>query len=253
MAHAPLISIITVTYNAAQTVVPTLQSVASQTFTDYEHLVMDGNSKDDTAALVSRHATPRTRFHSEPDRGIYDAMNKGLHQAAGKYVIFLNAGDRFHSPDTLQTIADTIARNGQPGVVYGQTYLVDADGRYLGPRHLTAPEKLTAQSFATGMKVCHQAFVARRDLCPDYDLQWRFSADYEWCIKILRKSENNAYTGNVLIDYLYEGMTTQNRKASLMERYKIMCRNYGTLPTLLRHIAFIPRFVGNKLKMKQSK
>ncbi|MCI5977881.1 MAG: glycosyltransferase [Bacteroidales bacterium] len=251
MEPRPLFSIITVTYNAAATVRATMESVASQTCLVYEHLVMDGASKDSTLSIVDDLSTERTRVHSSPDRGIYDAMNKGLDQARGDYVIFLNAGDRFHSEHTLQRIADVIMASDYPGVVYGQTDLVDGEGHYVGPRHLTAPEQLTLDSFKHGMLVCHQAFVALRRLCPQYDTRWRFSADYEWCIRVLQHSRRNVYTGDVLIDYLSEGMTTRNRNASLKERYHIMCQYYGTLPTIMRHVGFFGRNLMRKFRRKK--
>ena len=251
MEPRPLFSIITVTYNAAATVRATMECVASQTCLVYEHLVMDGASKDSTLSIVDDLSTERTRVHSSPDRGIYDAMNKGLDQARGDYVIFLNAGDRFHSEHTLQRIADVIMASDYPGVVYGQTDLVDGEGHYVGPRHLTAPEQLTLDSFKHGMLVCHQAFVALRRLCPQYDTRWRFSADYEWCIRVLQHSRRNVYTGDVLIDYLSEGMTTRNRNASLKERYHIMCQYYGTLPTIMRHVGFFGRNLMRKFRRKK--
>ena len=251
MEPRPLFSIITVTYNAAATVRATMESVASQTCLVYEHLVMDGASKDSTLSIVDDLSTERTRVHSSPDRGIYDAMNQGLDQARGDYVIFLNAGDRFHSEHTLQRIADVIMASDYPGVVYGQTDLVDGEGHYVGPRHLTAPEQLTLDSFKHGMLVCHQAFVALRRLCPQYDTRWRFSADYEWCIRVLQHSRRNVYTGDVLIDYLSEGMTTRNRNASLKERYHIMCQYYGTLPTIMRHVGFFGRNLMRKFRRKK--
>ena len=251
MEPRPLFSIITVTYNAAATVRATMESVASQTCLVYEHLVMDGASKDSTLSIVDDLSTERTRVHSSPDRGIYDAMNKGLDQARGDYVIFLNAGDRFHSEHTLQRIADVIMASDYPGVVYGQTDLVDGEGHYVGPRHLTAPEQLTLDSFKHGMLVCHQAFVALRRLCPQYDTRWRVSADYEWCIRVLQHSRRNVYTGDVLIDYLSEGMTTRNRNASLKERYHIMCQYYGTLPTIMRHVGFFGRNLMRKFRRKK--
>lgn len=251
MEQRPLFSIITVTYNAADTVAVTMRSVAEQTCTLYEHLIMDGASRDNTLQIVNELSSARTRVVSKPDHGIYDAMNSGLDCATGDYLIFLNAGDAFHSADTLQQLADVILDNDYPGIVYGQTNLVDADGNYVGPRHLTAPEVLTMDSFKHGMLVCHQAFVALKRLAPRYDLQWRFSADYEWCLRCLKRSRRNVYTGTVLIDYLSEGMTTQNRRKSLIERYRIMCRYYGTLPTLFRHIGFFARDVRRKLFPKR--
>lgn len=245
-ATRPLFSIITVTYNAEATLPPTLDSVASQTCDLYEHLVIDGDSTDGTLKLLRAFNNPLMGFHSSPDQGIYDAMNKGLAEARGDYVIFLNAGDTFHSRETLQLIADTIMEHDYPGVVYGQTDLVDTDRRRVGARHLTAPENLTLQSFAQGMVVCHQAFVALRKLTAPFDIRYRFSADYEWCIRVLQHSRCNILISEVIIDYLKEGMTTRNRRRSLMERFRIMSYYYGFFPTLLRHFRFIPRYLRNK-------
>ncbi len=237
----PLVSVITVTYNAAENLAVTLQSVASQTFPHYEHLVIDGASTDDTPKVVESCRNPNLRFLSAPDKGIYDAMNKGLAEAEGDYVVFLNAGDTFHAPDTLAAVADLILENDFPGVVYGQTDLVDKERRRVGSRHLTAPETLTYESFADGMLVCHQAFVALRRLTDQYDLRYRFSADYDWCIRVLQHSRNNVLFPDVMVDYLNEGATTSNHRKSLMERFRIMCYYYGTVPTVLRHFKFMWR------------
>ncbi|MCM1035917.1 MAG: glycosyltransferase [Bacteroides sp.] len=246
----PLFSIITVSYNAAGTIGRTLDSVASQTCGLYEHIVVDGASTDGTQALVAAAAgADRRCLISEPDRGLYDAMNKGMALATGDYLIFLNSGDKFHSTDTLQLIADTIMREDYPGVVYGQTDLVDDSGRRIGPRHLTAPERLEYADFALGMLVCHQAFVVLARIAPRYSMQYRFSADYDWCVQCLQHSRRNVYTGAVLIDYLSEGLTTANRRASLMERFRIMCRYYGTLPTVWRHVGFFFRNLKRKFNV----
>jgi len=244
----PLFSIITVTYNAASTIKPTLASVKEQTCDLYEYIIMDGASKDCTIAIASEAGINGTRIFSEPDKGLYDAMNKAIDKATGEYLIFLNAGDAFHSADTLQLIADSIMDNDFPGIVYGQTQLVNSNRKKIGNRHLTAPETLTLKSFANGMVVCHQAFIVLRRLAGHYDLKYRFSADYEWCIRCLQHSRRNIYIDETLIDYLSEGLTTANRRKSLSERYNIMCRYYGTLPTIMRHIAFIPRFIKQSLK-----
>lgn len=244
----PLFSIITVTYNAADTLEPTIASVASQSCDLYEHLIVDGNSSDGTASLVHRLAHPRLKFQSSPDRGIYDAMNKGLANATGDYVLFLNAGDSLHSPDTLQHLADAIMDNDYPGVVYGQTDIVDSSRRRLGSRHLTAPDNLTLRSFANGMVVCHQAFVALRRIAEPYDLRWRFSADYEWCIRVLQHSRRNVLLPEVVADYLNEGTTTRNWRASLIERFRIMCYYYGWFPTVCRHVGFALRHLRGRLK-----
>lgn len=240
---APLFSIITVTYNAASTLPATLASVKEQSCKQYEYIVMDGLSKDNTVEMAKAADIPNARIFSSSDKGLYDAMNKAIDEAIGDYLIFLNAGDAFHAPDTLQTIADAIVANGRPDIVYGQTQLVNANRQRIGDRHLIAPEELTFKSFAQGMLVCHQAFIASRKIAQHYDLQYRFSADYEWCLRCLKQSSKNVYVPHTIIDYLSEGLTTANRKASLKERFNIMCHYYGTIPTIVRHLKFIPRFL----------
>ena len=240
---APLFSIITVTYNAASTLPATLASVKEQSCKQYEYIVMDGLSKDNTVEMAKAADIPNARIFSSSDKGLYDAMNKAIDEATGDYLIFLNAGDAFHAPDTLQTIADAIVANGRPDIVYGQTQLVNANRQRIGDRHLIAPEELTFKSFAQGMLVCHQAFIASRKIVQHYDLQYRFSADYEWCLRCLKQSSKNVYVPHTIIDYLSEGLTTANRKASLKERFNIMCHYYGTIPTIVRHFKFIPRFL----------
>lgn len=244
----PLFAIITITFNAADTIGRTVESIDSQTFTDYEHLVVDGASRDNTVELVAARPNPRRSVISEPDKGLYDAMNKGISHTTGKYLIFLNAGDKFHSADTLEMIAKAISDNNTPGIVYGQTDIVDNEGRRLGPRHLSAPEKLTLKSFAQGMLVCHQAFVALRRITGSYDLKYRYSADFDWCIRCLQHSKKNIGLGDtVFIDYLSEGVTTNNRFSSLRERFRIMSYYYGFIPTVARHIVFIFRALKRKL------
>ena len=243
----PLFSIITVTWNAADAIVPTLESVQRQTSSDYEMLIIDGASTDDTLKKVREASIASLRVFSEPDNGLYDAMNKGLNLARGRYIIFLNAGDAFASDTVLARMA--MQATGNPGVIYGQTQLVNEKREVVGMRHLTAPKRLTANSFLNGMVVCHQAFVARSDLVPQFDLQYRFSADYDWCIKVLRKSPSNAYVGREpIISYLADGMTTRHHRSSLWERYRIMCRHYGTWRATIAHLSFVPRFLKRRLR-----
>ncbi|MDE6276559.1 MAG: glycosyltransferase [Muribaculaceae bacterium] len=248
--HRPLLSIITVCYNAADTIRPTLESVDRQELSDsrsdsYEHLIIDGASTDGTLDIVADTKNPRRYIMSEPDGGIYLAMNKGLSQAHGEYVMFLNAGDRLHGTNALSRIMDAVGGIVLPGVIYGQTDIVDKDGRRIGPRHLRAPKVLNLGSFKEGMVVCHQAFIALTRIAEPFDTRFRFSADYDWCIRCLQHSRRNIYLGDEpIIDYLSEGTTTRNRGASLKERFKIMSHYYGPVPTLIRHIGFVFRLLG---------
>lgn len=239
----PLFSIVTVTYNAASTIGRTLASVAAQTCTLYEHIVVDGLSSDATLDLVREAANPRARIISRKDSGIYDAMNTGLSEMQGDYVIFLNSGDAFHSPDTLQTMADAIMDNHYPGIVYGQTDLVDIHGTKVGERHLRAPENLTLDSLREGMVVCHQAMAANRRVVSLYNLKYRYSSDYEWLIRCLQHSRHNVYIPAVVCDYLSEGMTTAHHRASLRERFRIMSTYFGFWTTLGFHVKFLFRYL----------
>ena len=251
------ISIVTITYNAARTLQRTLDSVARQGYDAIEHLIIDGASTDDTLRLAeqykakSRHEVVIT---SEPDRGLYDAMNKGLQRATGDYIVFLNAGDALHAADTIQTVVSAVlSHSPQEGqgvaCVYGDTDIVDAEGHYLHPRRLRPPRQLTWKSFRQGMLVCHQAFYVRLDIAREqpYDLRYRHSADVDWCIRVMREADRrglslvNAQT--VLADFEEGGDTTQHHRASLLERFTVMRRHYGLMTTLAMHAWFVVRAV----------
>lgn len=247
VSELPLVSVITITFNAARELPPTLRSVKEQTFRGFEHIVIDGASADDTVSVARREGVEGLRLVSEPDRGLYDAMNKGLKTARGKYVVFLNAGDSFADASVLQAYADAAMKD--PDIIYADTDLVDAGRKVVGHRHLSAPDVLTFESFSHGMLVCHQAFMVRRSIAPRYDLRYRFSADYEWCIRCLQHSRHNAgLTDTVFIDYLNEGVTSSNKISSLLERFRIMAYYYGWLPTVARHIKFAGRALKRRLK-----
>lgn len=242
----PKFSVITVCYNAEATIEDTIQSAISQTYHHVEYIIVDGASKDRTMDIVNRYREHIAIVVSEPDKGLYDAMNKGISLATGDYLCFLNAGDSFHEDDTLQQMVHSIHTPQLPDVLYGETELVDHEGHFLRMRRLSAPEVLTWKSFRQGMLVCHQAFFPRRDLVMPYDLRYRFSADFDWCIKIMKKSKVLHNTHLTLIDYLAEGMTTRNHKASLKERFRIMARHYGWTSTLAFHLWFVLRLLLKK-------
>ena len=241
------ISVITATFNSAATLADTLASVVAQTYPDVEHIIVDGASTDSTLTIVEHYrsayerAGKTLRVVSERDRGIYDAMNKGIALASGDYLCFLNAGDCFHEDDTLQQMVHTINGNELPDVLYGETAIVDEKRHFQRMRRLSAPEVLTWKSFKQGMLVCHQAFFARHTLVEPYDLKFRYSADFDWCVRIMKKARTLHNTHLTIIDYLDEGMTTQNRKASLKERFRIMAKHYGLISTVAHHAWFVLR------------
>ena len=235
----PRISIITICYNAASTITRTLRSVSAQTYPNIQYLIIDGASKDNTLELV-RELAPEAEIYSERDKGIYDAMNKGLDRATGDYVWYVNAGDALASPTTVEDlIRATCTGDSLPDVLYGDTRLIDTEDHDLGLRRLRPPHQLDWRSFRSGMLVCHQAFVAKRSISPHYDLSYRFSADVDWCIRVLKEAKTTAFYPEPIALYLNEGTTTANHRASLIERFHVMRHHYGLVATVLQHLRFL--------------
>ncbi|MBO6253569.1 MAG: glycosyltransferase [Bacteroidaceae bacterium] len=241
----PTFSIITVTYNAAATIEATLLSVRQQTYRHFEHLIIDGASKDNTLYIIYKYKDDTIKVFSEPDKGLYDAMNKGIRMASCDYLCFLNAGDTFHEVDTLEKIANTISTtpHGLPSIIYGETAIVNAERQFLHMRRHKAPDVLTWKSFQQGMLVCHQAFLVKRTLAEPYNLQYKYSSDFDWCIRMMKKADVISNTHLILIDYLDEGMTTRHHKESLIERLRIMAKHYGWCKTIIMHLWFAIRLL----------
>ena len=251
------ITVVTITYNAAAVLQRTLDSMLQQTWPYVEHVVVDGASKDNTVKMAEAYQTVvaathpdwRVKIQSEPDGGLYDAMNKGLERTTGDYVVFMNAGDCFHDAQTLQTVATNADRDPHPAVIYGNTDITDNQGRFLFPRRLQPPEHLTWKSFRQGMLVCHQAFYARTDIAKaiKYDLKYRYSADVKWCIEVMKEAARRQLelvnTHAVLCNYQQEGQTTAHHRASLWERFRVMGEEYGWLTSVAMHVWFIFRRV----------
>lgn len=259
------ITLVTVTYNAGEVLRHTLDSVLCQKYPAIEHIIIDGDSTDNTVAMAKDYMERSfasdcghdVKMLVEPDNGIYDAMNKGLQMATGDYVCFLNAGDSLPADNTIsELVANTgvdsyVAADGGedalPAVLYGNTDIVDNDRQFVCHRRLSPPEKLSWRSFLSGMLVCHQAFYARTDIAKatPFDLGYRYSADFDWCIRIMKEAESRhlplADSGITIAYYLREGTTTRHHKASLKERFRIMARSYGLLTTCAMHAWFVVR------------
>lgn len=257
-------SVITCTYNAAAELPRTLKSVAEQTYPHVEHLLVDGLSADNTRQLIDQYVADMAQTESlhtikvkaETDAGLYDAMNKGIEMATGTYLVFINAGDVFPSPQTLETVANAVGEaETLPAVLYGDTDIVDADGRFLRHRRPVPRQGLSWRSFSRGMLVCHQAFYALTSLAKQtpYNLDYRFSADVDWCIRVMKAGKASGLPMKnvqaVVANYLDGGMTVKNHRASLKERFAVMRAHYGLPLTLTMHAWFVLRAAGNKLKI----
>ena len=240
-----LFSIITIVYNGESLIGGTMQSVVNQTFTDYEYLIVDGHSKDGTFAIVQEFQKKyplSISAISERDKGLYDAMNKGLGRARGEFILFLNAGDRLFEPTTLEKLAN--AASPTTDVLFGETMLVDGNRTHTGTRTaLTVqklPERLTWQSMRLGMVVCHQSFLVRRKLAPQY-IEQNLAADIDWVIKCLKVSKNQINTHTIISEYLMGGVSKTQHRQSLKDRYAVLKTHFGKLPNLLNHGVIVVR------------
>ncbi|MGL4909125.1 MAG: glycosyltransferase family 2 protein [Bacteroidales bacterium] len=250
----PPLSLITITYNAQDVLLRTLQSIESQSTQNIEHIIIDGKSTDSTLTMIQEYVERNKnknisiKYISEHDQGIYDAMNKGLQMASGQYVWFMNAGDTLYNPQTLKTL---LAQSTNADILYGDTALVNNTGTFLSMRRLKPPIKLTWKSFKMGMLVCHQAFIVKREIAPLYNPQYKLSADIDWCINCLKAATKIHNTHQTLCNFLTQGVSSQQRKKALTERFKIMSHHYGYIPTMMRHLWFALRFYTTKLLGKQ--
>jgi len=228
----PTLSVITVVYNNARDIERTLLSVIHQTYQAIEYIVIDGLSTDGTVEIIKRYEDRILKFVSERDEGIYDAMNKGIAVATGDYVLFMNSGDEFYAADTVERVFAS-----EPGgdIYYGETEMMTEAGDILGQRRHRVPEKFNWRSFKYGMSVSHQAIYIRRLLTEPFDRRYELSADIDWIIRAAKKAKKIVNVSQYVARYQVGGMSKTKHWQSLLERFDIMKRYYGLIPTLLNH------------------
>lgn len=225
------ISIITVVYNSERFIRRTIESIVGQDYPAIEYIIIDGKSKDSTMEIVNEYRDRIAVVVSEPDKGLYDAMNKGLRLATGDYVLYINSGDALASPTLLTDIFNNTPADSD--VIYGDTHITDEEGNIIHSRRHRPPEKLSWKDFRRGMLVCHQSFIARRTLCSEYDTNYRYAADYDWCLKVLLKSKVITNYGKEISLFMDGGQTKRTIVPGLKERYRIMCKHYGKVTATL--------------------
>jgi glycosyltransferase involved in cell wall biosynthesis len=240
----PFLTIITVVYNNLPGLKYTFQSICQQTCKDFEWLVIDGGSTDGTKEWLAQLSFPLFTFISEKDRGLYDAMNKGLKMASGQFVWFMNSGDGIYSANTVEHLK---LHGTHADVLYGETMLIDDQGNQVGTRSekttRVLPATLTARSMIMGMVVCHQSFIPKRSITAPYQLKYRFSADIDWVISCLEKSKNTNNCNSILANYLIGGLSTQNQKTGWKERWSIYVEHYGLIYTTFAHFYIVIRYI----------
>ncbi len=181
-------SIITVTYNAAEVLERTIRSVITQSYDKLEYIIVDGGSTDGTLEIINRYASEddRIRYISEPDNGIYEAMNKGIQMATGDYIAFMNAGDLYHDEKVILDVEGFIDRSlyTEPiDIIYGSIIYVDPDGVERVRLYSQFCEKKLY--YLLGDCINHQAMFAARKCFDDsvFDTSYKISADREWMIR----------------------------------------------------------------------
>lgn len=219
------ISIITVVYNSEKYIRRTIESIVGQDYPAIEYIIIDGKSKDTTMQIVNEYRDRIAVIVSEPDKGLYDAMNKGLRLATGSYVLYINSGDALSSPTLLSDIFNNVPADSD--VIYGDTQITDEEGNILHNRRHRPPEQLSWRDYKRGMLVCHQSFIAKRTLCDEYDTIYRYAADFDWCLNILLKSRVVTNYGKDISLFMDGGQTKRTIVPGLKERYRIMCKYYG--------------------------
>lgn len=231
----PTVVVVTAVRNAEATLERTLASVARQTWRPLEHIVVDGASTDGTRAILE-HAGPSVRWASEPDRGLYDAMNKGVAQVRDHdaYILFLNADDTFHADDVVERVMG-VAQGEE--LLYGRLERRDEE---LDDRDVIGRE-VTARDLVLGMRVHHQAMFTRArvfERVGGFDLRYRIAADYDWAVRVfLNGSVTKRFVPVVVSTMSRGGLSDQRYLRSVRERWRIVRRHYPFLE-LMRYTAW---------------
>ena len=218
------ISVITVCLNAARFLPVTIESVLMQDYKDYEYVIEDGGSTDDTESVVAgysdrfREKGISFKYIVKSDKGIYDAMNKGAGAASGEYINFMNAGDCFYDTSVLQSISDTIDKyeGSRPAVIYGDCAVYEYGEFHLFTKNV---EKITRS-----MPFSHQSAFARADILREhpFDIGYRYSADYDFLLMVHDMGGEFADSGAVICITNADGLSSVNYHDTLMESAAIL-------------------------------
>jgi len=243
------LSIITITYNAEPFLERTIQSILAQTDQNFEYIIIDGRSTDGTLQIARKYKNRVNKLISEPDKGLYDAMNKGLKNASGDFVWFMNAGDEINDNQAVEKIYQAIS--DKTDVLYGDTFFVDDTGNVQGLRSEITPHRLPKelkwQDMKLGMLVCHQAFVARKSIAPFY-MENNLSADVDWEIACLKLAREVKCLDFVVAKYLTGGISNKQLKRSLLDRYEVLKIHFGFMGAVSAHFQILFRGLGMVVK-----
>lgn len=214
----PLVSVVTVCFNAAGTVATTLDSVRAQTWRPLESVVVDGGSKDGTKDIVARYADVTGTVVSEADGGIYDAMNKGIDLARGEILHFLNADDSFVDEGVVEAAVRVFMAEPDVDLVFGDAIYRSMDGAFL--RRF---KRVNARNLLYG-DLCHQVVFARRRVFERFgrfNLEYRINADYDWMLRVFRGGAHVRYLPRAIVNYDAGGQSATNLTFTRSERLQV--------------------------------
>ncbi len=236
------ITVITVCFNAANTLEKTIQSVKEQTYSDIEYIIIDGKSTDTTINIIEQYEKYVTCWISEPDKGVFDAMNKGLSLATGDYVIFMNAGDCFTEANVIENVVNYIANNKEIDVYHGDIY---RDNKSTQNIWRDTPFYLNKKKLK-GMNICHQAIFTKLSTAKKYnfDTSYMVSADYNMMMQIFKNGGSFKYIPLNIAIYDTTGISTTNWKQTLIEEARIC----GCEKSFIYYFIFYKRTILNKIK-----
>ncbi|MEX1200846.1 MAG: glycosyltransferase family 2 protein [Methylophaga sp.] len=245
----PKISILTVCYNSAKTIIDTFTSVREQNYGNIEYIVVDGGSTDGTLKLIEN-SDAVTKYVSEPDEGIYDAMNKGISMATGDVIGLLNADDFFDADDVLSEIA-RIFQNQTVDACYADLVYVQQQNTKKIVRYWQ-PGAFRPGAFKRGWMPPHPTFFCRKSVYQqygDFDLRYKIAADVELLFRFLEQSEVNAvYLPRIITRMRLGGTTNQsvsNMKAQNREVLAFLDAHYGRVS---RFVFFMGKFVDRTIQ-----
>ncbi len=236
-----MVSIITVTYNAEACLEKTVKSVINQTYKDIEYIIIDGGSYDKTLSIINNYRDKIKYWISEPDKGIYDAMNKGLKIAKGDYVNFLNAGDCYYKNNVLSDLFDNLDQSID--LLYGDSYLIDQNGVTV---RLLKAGVLNRHTVKKGMAACHQSIFIKRQIAPYYNINYKYNADYNWIIEVVMKNRKILYKEYPVVYYVLDGFSAKYFKKNFIEYIKIVSARFGVFQNIINLPHYL-RIVAGKL------
>jgi len=248
----PKISIITVTYNASPLFEQTIASIASQSYSNIEFIVIDGKSSDNTLEILQQYKDIISYHVSEPDAGIYDAMNKGLQAATGDYVLFLNAGDYFCNDNSLENIIR--AAPASVDVLYGDIQLVYTNGSMRHHKALQFSQE-NLLKYGTGV-LCHQAILVKRRNAPQYDTRYVYKGELNWYFDIFQKKSDLScfHYNESLVYYFLGGKGYSDFLRNRLEWYSILLKRFGLRSVFNSHfLKFICQDFQNRYGLLRKK